>query len=68
MPELIYLNHVSLNNHLPPLISTKNNLKKKHGHIEKLRSLSKVQRKMDNFFLKEFKKIMKPLDKSKIQA
>ena len=49
-------------------MSTKNNLKRKHGHIEKLRSLSKVQRKMDNFFLKEFKKIMKPLDKSKIQA
>ena len=48
-------NHHSLNNHvvplLKPLISTERKLKKrKHRHLEKGRSLSKVQKKMDNFF------------------
>ena len=50
------------------LISTENKRKRKHGHREKVGSLSKVQKKMDKFFLKEFKKILKvkPLSKSKI--
>ena len=38
------------------LMSTENKLKRKHGHREKVGSLSKVQKKMDNFFLKEFLK------------
>ena len=65
-------NHLSLNNHFVPLlkllISTENKRKRKHGHREKVGSLSKVQKKMDKFFLKEFKKILKvkPLSKSKI--
>ena len=42
------------------LMSTENKLKRKYGHIVKLRSLSKLQiKKMDNFFLKELKKIIK---------
>ena len=53
-------NHLSLNNHFVPLLkllmSTENKLKRKHGHREKVGSVSKVQKKMDNFFLKEFKK------------
>ena len=53
-------NHLSLNNHFVPLLkllmSTENKLKRKHGHREKVGSLSKVQKKMDNFFLKEFLK------------
>ena len=50
-------NHRSLNNHFVPLLkllmSTEN--KWKHGHREKVGSLSKVQKKVDNFFLKEFR-------------
>ena len=38
------------------LMSTENKHKRKYGHIVKLRSLSKLQKKMDNFFLKELKK------------
>ena len=38
------------------LMSTENKLKRKHGHREKVGSLSKVPKKMDNLFLKEFKK------------
>ena len=53
-------NHLLLNNHFVPLLkllmSTENKLKRKHGHREKVGSVSKVQKKMDNFFLKEFKK------------
>ena len=36
------------------LMSTENKLKGKYGHREKVGSLSKMQKKMDNFFLKEF--------------
>ena len=50
-------NHFSLNNHFVPLLkllmSTEKKLKRTHGHIEKVRSLSKVQKKMDHFFLKK---------------
>ena len=46
-------NHLSLNNHFVPLLklsmSTENKLK---WHREKVGSLSKVQKKMDNFFSK----------------
>ena len=53
-------NFLSLNNHFAPLLkllmSTENKLKRKHGLREKIGNLSKVQRKMDNFFLNEFKK------------
>ena len=53
-------NHLSLDNHFVPLLkllmSTENKLKRKHGHREKVGSLSKVPKKMDNLFLKEFKK------------
>ena len=65
-------NHLSLNHQFVPLLkllmSTENKLKRKHGHREKVGSLSKVQKKMDNFFLKELKEILKvkPLNKSKI--
>ena len=38
------------------LMSTENKLKRKHGHREEVGSLSKVQKKMDIFFLKEFLK------------
>ena len=52
-------NHLSLNNHFVPLlkllISTESKLKRKHGLREKVGSLSKVQKKMDNFFSKNFK-------------
>ena len=48
------------------LMSTENKLKRKHEHREKVGSLSKVRKKMGNFFLKGFKKILKPLNKSKI--
>ena len=50
--------YCSLNNlfaHLLKLLMfTKNKLKRKHGHREKVGSVSKVQKKMDNFFPKEF--------------
>ena len=49
-------NYLSLNNHFVPklklLMSTENKLKRKHGLIENVRSLPKVQNKMDNIFLK----------------
>ena len=38
------------------MLSTENKLKRKRAHIEKVRSLSKVQKKMENFFLKELTK------------
>ena len=38
------------------VLSTENKLKRKHGYIEKVRSLSKKQKKMDNFFLTALKK------------
>ena len=51
-------NYVSLNNNFVPLLkllmSTGNKLKRKHGHREKVGRLAKAQKKMDNFFLKEF--------------
>ena len=37
------------------LMPTENKHKRKYGHIVKLRSLSKLPKKMDNFFLKELK-------------
>ena len=47
-------NHLSPNNHFVPLLkllmSTENKLKRNHGHIEKVRSLSNAQKKMDNLF------------------
>ena len=42
----------------------KKKLKRKYGHRETVGSLSKVQKKMDTFFLKELKEILKPLNKS----
>ena len=38
------------------MMSTENKLTRKHWHREKAGSLSKVQKKMDKFFVKEFKK------------
>ena len=38
------------------LMPTENKLKRKHRHREEIGSLSKMQKKMDNFFLKELKK------------
>ena len=53
-------NYLSLNCYFVPLlklmISTKHKAKRKHGHREKVGSLSKVQKKTDNVFLKEFLK------------
>ena len=49
---------LSLNTHFMSLVKLlmpiENKLKRKHAHIGKVRSLSKKQKKMDNFFLKEF--------------
>ena len=42
------------------LMSAENKLKGKYGHREKVGSLSKMQKKMDNLFLKEYKKMLKP--------
>ena len=51
-------NHLSLNNHFVPLLkllmATENKLKRKDGHSKKVGSLSKVQNKLGNLFLKEF--------------
>ena len=51
-------NHLSLNNHFVPvlklLMSTEIKLKRKHGHSKKVGSLSKLQKKMGNLFLKKF--------------
>ena len=51
-------NYLSVNNPFVPLLkllmSTENKLRRKHGHNEKVGSLSKMQKKMDKFFLKEF--------------
>ena len=57
---LSYYGHVSIKNinHFVPLLkllmTIENKLKRKHEHREKVGSLSKVQKKIDNFFLKEF--------------
>ena len=49
-------NHLSLNSHfvslLKLLMSAENKLNRKHGHTEKVGTLSKIQKKLDNFFSK----------------
>ena len=49
-------NHLSLNSHFVPLLkllmSAENKLNRKHGHTEKVGTLSKIQKKLDNFFSK----------------
>ena len=49
-------NHLSLDYHFVLLLTLLMSTENKHGHREKAGSLSKVQTKIDNFFLKEFKK------------